>query len=99
LGEVGLDAPALVVDIVVGGIVARDVLQRIPWQRVSAVIVDCLDGRGGKEGNSLTCSHASDQVRKTGTGGIEEETLKGVVVEGTVCVRNVQSVVSRVPLG
>lgn len=44
LGEVRLDAPALVVHIVVAGIVRRDVLQRVPGQSVSTVIVNGFEG-------------------------------------------------------
>lgn len=44
LGEIRLDAPALMVDIMVCSVVTCNVLQRIPRQRVSTVIVDGLGG-------------------------------------------------------
>lgn len=49
LGEICLDAPTLMVDIMVRGVVACDVLQWVPWERVSAVIIDSLGGAKDKE--------------------------------------------------
>lgn len=43
LSKVGLDAPVLVVNIVIFSVVAGDDLERVPWERVAAVVVDCLD--------------------------------------------------------
>ncbi|CAG7920329.1 unnamed protein product [Penicillium olsonii] len=43
LGEVGLDTPALVVDVVVSCIVGCKVLQRIPGELVATVVIDGLD--------------------------------------------------------
>jgi hypothetical protein len=96
LREVGLDAPRLVVNVVVGGVVVRDQLQRIPGEFVAAVVIDRLHARKGKEDCSLTHRHAHDLECQTGADGVEQKTLKGVVVQGTVRIRNVEAVVSGV---
>lgn len=96
LGEVGLDAPVLVVDVVIGCVVASDELQRIPGERVAAVVIDSLDGRQGEKPYALAHRHESRLEGETCTNSIEKEALKGVVVQGAICVGNVESVVSRV---
>lgn len=53
LGEVGLDSPGLVVNVVVGSIVAGDELERIPREGVAAVVIDGLDGRESEEASAL----------------------------------------------
>lgn len=95
LREVGLDAPCLVMDVVVGGVVARDVLQGVPGQGVAAVVVNGLDGREAEEEETLAGGHARKKEANTGAEGVEEETLKGVVIQSAVGVRNVEAVVSR----
>ena len=57
LGEVGLDAPALVVNIVVGRVVARDVLERVPGERVAAVVVDRLHRGANEEAHAHPLAH------------------------------------------
>jgi hypothetical protein len=64
LAEVSLNAPALMVDIMVFGVVACDVLQRIERQSVSAMVVNRLDGATGKKPHALSNRHAYYQVRK-----------------------------------
>lgn len=98
LGEVGLDAPALVVDVVVSGIVAGDVLQGVPGQRVSAVVVDRLHHAADKEEHALARGHEGALVGDGRTESVEHETLDGVVVEGAVGVGNVETVVTSMPL-
>ena len=44
LGEVGFDSPTLVMYVVVAGIVRSDVLQRVPRQSVTAMVIDRFDG-------------------------------------------------------
>lgn len=96
LGKVGLDTPVLVVNVVVGSIVAGDELERVPGERVAAVVVDSLDGGHGKEPHALTHSHEGGLERDSRAKGVEEEALDGVVVQSAVGIRNVESVVSRV---
>jgi hypothetical protein len=96
LGEVGLDAPGLVVDVVVGGVVAGDELERVPGEGVAAVVVDGLDGGEGEEEGALTDVHAGGLEGDGGTEAIEEKALERVVVEGAVCVWDVEAVVAGV---
>ena len=88
LTEVGLDSPALVVDIVICGIVACNMLKRIPWQLIATMIVNCLDGGPCEEAHSLTWRHASKLVANAGTYSIKEETLNWVIVQRAVSVRH-----------
>lgn len=96
LGEVRLDAPALMVNIVISGIVGGEVLQRIPGEGVSAVVVDGLDGRAGEEPHGLAVGHTGNQEANARTSGIQKETLNGVIVESTESVGNVETMVTRV---
>jgi len=45
LREVGLDSPALVVDVVVGSIVGENPMNRVVREFVSAMVEHRLDGR------------------------------------------------------
>lgn len=58
LREIGLDSPALVVDIMVSGIVAGDMLQGVPWQGIATVVVNGFDRRGCKKYHSLAGRHS-----------------------------------------
>lgn len=89
LGEIGLDSPGLVVDVVIGSIVACDELERIPGELVATVVVNSLDGREAEEQGALANVHARKLETDASTKAIEEEALKGVVVEGAIGVRHV----------
>ena len=99
LREVRLNAPRLVVDIVVGGVITSDVLHGVPGKRVPAVVVDGLDGREAEEEGALADRHVRNQVSDAGTERVEEEALEGVVVESAVGVGDVEAVVARVEGG
>jgi hypothetical protein len=62
LGKVGLDAPVLMVNIVVGSIVARDELKRVPGKGVAAVVIYGLDGGKHEEDHALTHVHTGKLV-------------------------------------
>lgn len=96
LREVGLDAPALVMDIVVGRVVARDVLKRVPGERVAAVVVDRFHHGPDEEEHAHAGRHHRDLVGQTGAQRVEEEALDRVVVQGAVGVRDVETVVTGV---
>ena len=89
----------LVVDVVVLGVVAGNELKRIPWESVSAVIVDSLNCGHREEQNALAECHAGDLECDGGTKGIEKETLNRVVVESTIGVRHIETVVAGVEVG
>jgi hypothetical protein len=84
-----LDAPALMVHIMVPRIVPENVLQRIEWKGISAMIVDCLHSRETKEKHCAPDLKARKLVGHSGANGIHKETLEGMVVEGTKRVRNI----------
>ena len=58
LREIRLDSPTLVVDIMVSGIVAGDMLQGVPWQRIATVVVNSFNRRGCKKYHSLAGRHS-----------------------------------------
>jgi len=89
LAEVGLDAPALVVDIVVCRIVGGNFLQWVKRKSVSAVIVDSLDGAASEEPHGLAASHAREKIGEASAESVEQETLEWVVVQGSVGIGNV----------
>jgi hypothetical protein len=82
-------------DVVVGCVVIRNELQWIPWEMIPAVVVDCLDRGEAKEEKALARSHPSDFEGKTSSESIKQETFKGMIVQGSVCVGNIESVMSR----
>lgn len=83
-------------NVVIGGVIRGDELQRVPGKGVSTVVIDGLDRREGKEASALANRHAGQLERNTGTECIQQETFQWVVVQGAVCVRNIESVVSGV---
>ena len=84
------------VHVVVAGVVAGKVLKRIERQRVAAMVVYSLDRAAGEETHPLSGSHAGEFEREASAKGVKEEAFKGVVVEGAVGVRDVQTVVAGV---
>lgn len=96
LREVGLDAPALVVNVVIRSIVRREMLQWIPRERIATVVVDGLDGRKCEKPHGLTIRHSRNKESDPGACGIQQETFDRVVVQGSKRVGNVETVVTRV---
>lgn len=96
LGEIGLDTPALVVNIVISSIVGGDMLQWIPGEGVSTVVIDGLDGREGEEQHALTVGHARNQESNACTCSIQEESLNWVIIESTESVGHIETVVAGV---
>lgn len=80
----------------VGSIVVRNELERIEGKGIAAMIVHSLDDGNAEEHGALAESHTSDLVGQTGAKGVEQETLKRMVVQGPVGVRNIETMVSRV---
>ncbi len=98
LREVGLDTPALVVDVVVGRVVARDVLQRIEGERVAAVVIDRLHHAADEEEHAQTGAEERHLVGEAGAEGIQDESLDRVIVEGAVRIGDVETVVAGMPI-
>lgn len=96
LAEVGFDTPALVVNIVIAGVVAGDVLERVPRKGIATVVINSLDGAAGKEPHGLSAGHACEHVGNAGAQSVQKEALEGVIVESTVCIRYIETVVTGV---
>lgn len=86
------------VNIVVRRIVACDVLQRVPWERVPAVVVDGLGGAEDIEEERHARRHHAELVGETCAGRVHHESFDRVVVESAVGVWNVEAVVAGVPV-
>jgi hypothetical protein len=99
LREVGLDSPGLVVNVVVGSVVAGDELERVPRESVAAVVIDGLDSRESEEASALEQRHASHLEANAGAKGVEKETFEGVVVQSAVSIWDIETVVSGVESG
>lgn len=78
----------------VGGVVVGDELEGVPRERIAAVVVNGLHGGKGEEAGALEGGHARDLEADAGAEGVEEEALKGVVVQGAVGVGDVEAVVA-----
>ena len=80
----------------VGGVVGENVVKRVVGKLVTAVVEDSLDGRSSEEPHGLAHCHSSKEVAETTTKSVKREALERVVVQGTVSVGNVETVVARV---
>lgn len=77
----------LVVNVVVIGVIAREPLQRVKWEGVSAVVVDGLKGGNCEQKCGLAKRHASQPLGDDSTARIKNEALDGVVIQRTVRIR------------
>lgn len=93
-GGTNLDAPSLVMHIMVSSIVPEKVLQRVEWKGVTAVVVDRFHSGEGEEKHSTTCFKSRDLVSDTCTERVHQETLEWVIVKCAKSVRHVEAVVS-----
>lgn len=94
LREVGLDAPALVVHVVVDSVVPENLLERIPRERVAAVVIDRFHGAEAEEDHSSAQAHPRELVCQTGADGVHEQALEGMVVQRAERVGDVETVVT-----
>ena len=90
-----LDAPALMVNVVVAGVVRSEVLKRIPWQRIATMIINRLYGGTRKEPHALTSAQACQLERNACSQCIQEKAFQRMVVQGAKSIRNVEAVVTR----
>lgn len=67
-------------NVMVCSVVASNVLERIPRQCVSAVVVNGFDGRADEEENSLFHAHIRNLVCQTGTQCVEEKAFERMIV-------------------
>jgi hypothetical protein len=93
LGEVILDTPGLMVNIVEGGVVSSKFLEWVPWECISAVVIDDLQGSKSEEPDALTVGHSGKRESNGGTNHIQDEGLSRVGIKSAVAVRHVQTVV------
>lgn len=67
LREIRLDSPSLMVYVVIGSIVARQVLERVPRKRISTVIIHSLDSGQTEEQKPESLRHPSCFVGESGS--------------------------------
>ena len=77
-------------------IVVGNQLQGVPGERITAVVVNGLDGRKGKEAHALQRRHARHLEANARAEGVEQEALKWVVVQGAISIGHIQTVVTGV---
>ena len=90
-----LDAPALVVHIMVPCVVPEKVLQGVEGQSVSTVIVNRLHGRKCEKGHSAADPETRYFVGNPCSDSVHEEAFEGVVVESAERVRNIETMMAR----
>ena len=96
LGIVVLVPLELMVDVMVGTVVVKQELERVPRHPERAVHVDSLDGREAEEVDARAGGHPGEEEGHRPPDCVEEEALHGVVVEGTVGVGGDEGVVDGV---
>jgi hypothetical protein len=82
--------------IMVRGVVAGDVLERIPRQLVATVVVYGFGRGDAEEEDGLAGCEPHEQVSHTGTDGVEEEAFDRVVVKSTVGIGDVEAMMAGV---
>jgi hypothetical protein len=85
-------------DIVVSGIIAGEMLDRVPGERIAAMVIHGLQCRQRKEDHALSRGQAGDFVGNACAEGIKEESFEGVVIESAVGIGDVEPVVAGVEL-
>lgn len=82
------------VDIVISGIVVGQVLQWVPGESISTVIINGFDGGEREIPHALAVRHSRRQESDASTSGVKQESLDRMVVKGTERVGDVKSVVA-----
>ena len=85
-----MESPNLVVNVVIVSIAAREPLQGVERQGVSAVVIDGLEGGNCEKKRSLTKRHPSQPLGDHSTRRVEDETLDRVVVPSPVRIWHIQ---------
>lgn len=96
LGEVVAEPPVLVVDVVVNSVVGEDELEWVPRETVAAVVIHGLHGSEDIDKERLTRRELRYKPSNARSQRVEQEPFHGVVVQGTVRVWHIKSVVPRV---
>ena len=99
LREICLDAPTLMMHVMVSSIVACEVLQRVPGQGVPAMIIDGLERGTCEEPHALAWGELCDKICKSSAKGVEQEAFKRVVIKSTIGVGHVEPVMPGVKFG
>jgi len=82
--------------VVISGVVRCDMLQRIPWESISAVVVDSLYSRASKEPHTLPNGHACHQISQASTERVQQKPLNWMVIERAESVGHIKSMMARV---
>ena len=79
-------------------VIGKEDLKRIKWELVSTVIIHSFQSRDRKEQNSLPSGHPNHQLRQTSTNCIQHEPLQWAIIESTVGIWNIESMVNGMEL-
>lgn len=84
------------VHVVITRVIARQMLEGIPRQGVSTMIIYSLKCGASEEAQPLARGHSGEFVGDGGAKGIEEKTFKRVIVKGAVGIGDVEAMVAGV---
>ena len=77
-------------------VVAKEVLERVPRESESAMIIDSLRRRDAEEEDILSNRQIGDHVSEESAASVENESFDWVIVECSESIGNVESVVPAV---
>ena len=78
----------LVMNVVIVGVIAREPLQRIEWQGVSAVVVSGLEGGDREQKSGLADRHAGRPLSNASSKHLHSEALDGMAVQCAKRIRH-----------
>lgn len=81
-------------NIVIRRIVAKQDLEWVPRDRITAVVVDRFEGGDDEESGRLAGGHSRQALGQGSAKTVKKKTLKPVVVERTKRIWHVESVVN-----
>lgn len=92
LCEVVLAAIKLVVDVMVGTVVAKKDVEQIPWEPQPTVVVNSFDGGEGEEEEASPRVHARGKEGYSSANRVEDKALQRVVVQSSKGIGDNQGV-------
>lgn len=80
--------------VMVAGVVGSNLLKWVPRKRIATMVVDGLNCGTCKEPHALARAQSCHLERNAGTKNVEQEPLKGMVIQGAKGVRNIEAVMT-----
>jgi|SRR5882724_10792998 len=80
----------LVMDVVIVGVVAKEGLERVPRDGIPAVVVYRFEGGKSEEERRLADGHVREGLCDRCAKGVEEKSLKRVVIKRPICIGHIR---------